>query len=417
VNGGRLLLPKGTTKANAEQEFAKRLQEAAATAGNPVTLQPETPLTDYTERFFANCTEITPRTLAGYRQVWTCYVLSKCEQGESVNRALTRSRVKTLLASLRAPSEKRPQGYSKDTVRLVRTVGSMLCEDAIEDGLLNENPFLLRKSRRKQAGQLTWRDRTQKVRAMTDEQLARFHAGAEEHEPDPNYRVFWLVGERTGPRPGEGIAAQATDIDWQARTLRIERALSHGRLGPTKTGEERTVDLSPEVIAALRKLLAYNAHRALAEGSAVPPWIFCTSTGTPLDESQLRKRFARVLKKAGLPHFRLYDLRHTFATRLLNRGVPITYVAAQLGHKKPTTTLQWYAHALPTATARYVDQLDDRSERGASPPMAPNGTNAPNTTTSQSPLTVDAIEEFLSGPRENRTPNPLIKSQLLCQLS
>ena len=60
--------------------------------------------------------------------------------------------------------------------------------------------------------------------------------------------------------------------------------------------------------------------------------------GTPLDESQLRKRFARVLKKAGLPHFRVYDLRHTFAARLLNRGVPITYVAAQLGHMKPTTT-------------------------------------------------------------------------------
>jgi len=41
---------------------------------------------------------------------------------------------------------------------------------------------------------------------------------------------------------------------------------------------------------------------------------------------------------AGLPRHRLYDLRHTFATHLLADRAPITYVAAQLGHRKPTTT-------------------------------------------------------------------------------
>jgi len=38
--------------------------------------------------------------------------------------------------------------------------------------------------------------------------------------------------------------------------------------------------------------------------------------------------------------FRVYDLRHTFASLLLAQGVPITYVSAQLGHSRPTTTLQ-----------------------------------------------------------------------------
>ena len=55
---------------------------------------------------------------------------------------------------------------------------------------------------------------------------------------------------------------------------------------------------------------------------------------------------------------RLYDLRHTFATLLLAKGAPITYVAAQLGHAKPSTTLQWYARWLPQADAGFVHRLD-----------------------------------------------------------
>ena len=80
--------------------------------------------------------------------------------------------------------------------------------------------------------------------------------------------------------------------------------------------------------------------------------------GTPLDESRVRKAFAQALKRAKLPAFRLYDLRHTFASLLLAQNAPITYVSAQLGHTDATTTPRWYARWLPRTDTRAVDMLD-----------------------------------------------------------
>jgi integrase len=107
-------------------------------------------------------------------------------------------------------------------------------------------------------------------------------------------------------------------------------------------------------------LLVEREKAKLADGwRELPEWTFVNSTGGQLNENWALRRFARAMKTAGLSGHRLYDLRHTFATTLLANGAPITYVAAQLGHSKPTTTLAWYAHWLPKNDRGYVDALDD----------------------------------------------------------
>lgn len=62
--------------------------------------------------------------------------------------------------------------------------------------------------------------------------------------------------------------------------------------------------------------------------------------------------FKRARGKAKLPAFRLYDLRHTYASLLLSAGAPITYVSAQLGHVNPSTTLRYYARWIPNKGRR-----------------------------------------------------------------
>ena len=55
---------------------------------------------------------------------------------------------------------------------------------------------------------------------------------------------------------------------------------------------------------------------------------------------------ARACKAAGIAHFHPHDLRHRYASVQIARGVPVTNVAAQLGHSKKSLTLDRYSHVL-----------------------------------------------------------------------
>jgi integrase len=85
---------------------------------------------------------------------------------------------------------------------------------------------------------------------------------------------------------------------------------------------------------------------------------FPSLEGTALEERNVRRVFGRLLEKADLRQIRIHDLRHTYATLLLQAGAPITYVSQQFGHRDVSITLRVYAHYLPSASRRDVDRLD-----------------------------------------------------------
>ena len=96
-----------------------------------------------------------------------------------------------------------------------------------------------------------------------------------------------------------------------------------------------------------------------------PAWrdlglVFAEENGEPLHASNLTARhFKPALKAAGLPAtVRLYDLRHTCATLLLQAGVNPKVVAERLGHASVTLTLDTYSHVLPTMQAQAAAALD-----------------------------------------------------------
>jgi integrase len=76
--------------------------------------------------------------------------------------------------------------------------------------------------------------------------------------------------------------------------------------------------------------------------------MFVTEFGRPVNVNSLvYKHFKPILKRAGLPNIRLYDLRHTAAKLALTVGVSPKVVSEQLGHTSAAFTLDVYSHVLP----------------------------------------------------------------------
>jgi len=344
--GGRRLTV--ATKEQAELERAKMV--AQGQQAQPVLVDRDATLDAYADRWLAQiATSLEPRTLGSYRATLRLHI--RPAYGAVKLRALHRGHVKALLA------KKRADGLSKNSVRIIRATLSVMLADAVDDGLILANPAhgLGRQGRR---GPESSSPEREKVKAMDHPQLAAFLSMTAQ-ACEPWLSPLFLGMADAGLRPGEACGLKWTDLDVSRRTLRIERAVENsGRIKGTKTHRARTVDCSARLVAALRDRQEMAEADALMTGQEPSPWCFPVGSDRTIRPPQVNKVFAKLAKRAGLPRdFTPYSLRHTYASHLIAANAPPTYIAAQLGHSKVTTTLDHYAHLFENDNARYVEQL------------------------------------------------------------
>jgi integrase len=131
---------------------------------------------------------------------------------------------------------------------------------------------------------------------------------------------FVLCGFRTGLRLGELLGLQWGDVDWRKGFIHVQRGWVRGAWTTPKNGRDRTVDMSQQLRTELRLWRRRQRENCLRRGLPSPDLVFPSDERTPLDDSNARKAFDAVVKKADLRHRSPHAMRHTFVSLLLQNG-------------------------------------------------------------------------------------------------
>lgn len=201
----------------------------------------------------------------------------------------------------------------------------------------------------------------------------------EEHTIPIQFRALYTLALFGGFRRGELAALTWRDIDFQKKTVRINKAAALRKGGyiikdPKTVQGNRTIVLPESCFELLKNWKREEKKLRLSLGSA---WegpedfedsnIFIQATGKMIDLNTIGQKFKTILFRYNatvendnekLPIIRFHDLRHTSATILIGSGCDIETVSRRLGHSKASVTLDIYAHPLPENDYTASDVLE-----------------------------------------------------------
>jgi integrase len=278
--------------------------------------------------------ERAPSTISGYESALRIQVLPYF--GSRRLRTLRRIDMEEWLGQLRTA------GYANSTIHSARTVAGMVLTSAVDARVIASNPL---------AGIRVPMGSSRTRNALSIEQVETLAATV-----DTWWRPYVLVLTYCGLRPGEAAALRRRHLDDLGR-LTVERAMAEhrGQLleRDTKTHRARVVQVPSSVLVEVRDhLAAYVEDDPLA-------LLFTTPSGTPVRISNWRhKVWQPAADEIGLPKWATpYVLRHTAASLMAQRGVPVSAAAAALGHD-PAIFLRTYAHLYPEDLRAVADAMD-----------------------------------------------------------
>jgi integrase len=204
------------------------------------------------------------------------------------------------------------------------------------------------------------KQRPREVTVLTPAQAREFFKACEGNYYALLYRLMAQMGLRV-----EEVTGLTWDcVDWDNSRLHVRQALVWPLAGgwllrPTKTaGSRRSLPLSSSLVAALREQRRASLEMSLRLPADVRGFVFISVTGQPIRANTLRSDFKRVLRRAELPEVRLYDLRASFATMMLESGHNLKHVSRALGHSDVRTTARHYLTVTEEADRRASETME-----------------------------------------------------------
>lgn len=217
------------------------------------------------------------------------------------------------------------------------------------------------------------------IHFLTIEEQRRFLETAKRSH---NYRQYALILE-TGLRTGELIGLTWDAIDFEKRTLTVNKTLEYRhrdkawRAGPPKTRQSyRTIPLTTRAIELLKELYAERDTRKQSDILSLELEYMDRRTGQvsklrmrdlvfinwrmgePAKNSSYDTHLYKLCDEAGIKHFGMHALRHTYATRAIESGMQPKVLQKLLGHASIKTTMDRYVHVTDDSLENAVRQFE-----------------------------------------------------------
>lgn len=273
---------------------------------------------------------------------------------------------KTVLNSMTA-------SYAGSTIRQTYITMGTMFKAAKENGLIDTHPL---DGVRFEASVKA----PDEIHFLTVTEQAKFMEAAKRSH---NYAQYALILE-TGLRTGEMIGLTWDAIDWERHTLTVNKTLEfrykqqEWRAGPPKTKKSyRTIPLTDTAYQILwdlyqvreyrkeapelDKVLTYVDRRTAEKTKMnMRDLVFINfRTGMPAKNSSYDTHLYKLCDRAGIEHFCMHALRHTYATRAIERGMPPKVLQKLLGHASIKTTMDKYVHVTDDSLFQAVRQFEE----------------------------------------------------------
>ena len=313
----------------------------------------------YTWLFEFRVNDLKPSSMERYEGIYRNYIKYK-------------SIGKKTLVSLRAAEIQKYYNKLKDedetsayTIRTINKVLKASLNAAIKQGYIEKNycdSVTLPKIQKKNDIVVFTKDEQKKL-------LDYLH----NHE----LRMLVIMALGTGLRQGELLALKWSDIDFNNKLVSVSKSVKLVYLvnkdeekrqskileqSPKTESSIRTVPIPTNILEELKLLKDDQDSKLNDELYINHDIVFSDSTGNYLDSRYLQKRYTKLLKNAQIEYKKFHALRHTYATRLFEAGIPIKTVQVLMGHSDIKTTMNIYTHVMPEEKTKAVEKINSLFE-------------------------------------------------------
>lgn len=198
---------------------------------------------------------------------------------------------------------------------------------------------------------------SQKKKALTVETQKRFLQQAKGQSYENQFRFILQTGLRTG----ELVGLKWEDVNFENKTLKIERSMEYRySVGEWRVGEPksksgyRTIPLTDE---AIRILMAQKKKNMKIKEISIEwvDYIFLSRKGEPVKNSTYDTALFKICEKAEIDKFSMHVLRHTFATRCIEGGMIPKTLQKILGHSNIGITMNLYVDITEEQKQKEID--------------------------------------------------------------